>query len=584
MKRRITAYIIISALITLLLTGTFTVILLYNHHKGSVQNDVRAFGQLLKSAQETARDNASRTEATDDPTLLPEWWSDIMETFSHQTARSNELYRLTVIRPSGEVLYESLTDPKEMEFHADRPEFIAAQLSGNGEATRGSDTIRKDFYYYALKLNNDLVMRVSRSMDSIWTSFSTALPALISILLAIAVLLPIWASWLTRRLLKPLDTLDLNAPLDNRTYPELSPLLLNIDRQQHLIGAASQELKRREHEFTVLIDNMQEGLVLLDATDSIVVANPGAVTLQEPGYSRSELIGKHFSVLMRHPDFLHLPHTLRSRGVNVNQNISLDNRIYTVSATAIYNSRNEYTGAILLIRDTTEQAETERFRREFTANVSHELKTPLTTITGYADLLSNNMVQYADVSSIGATIATEAASLLRLIDDIMQLSRLDENKMPTDFRVMEAGNIIAKSVAALTPQAVAAEVSLTADISEDCPVRADDHLLQQLIMNLIDNGIRYNRPGGEVRLCCWTDERNLTHISVADTGIGIPPADLPRIFERFYRVDKSHDRKTGGTGLGLSIVKHLTSLFGAEIRVQSEPDVGSIFTIVFPHC
>ncbi len=483
--------------------------------------------------------------------------------------------RITWIAADGTVLYDSSSNPDQNENHLEREEIRSALTTGYGESTRYSATLNERFLYCAHRLPDGTVLRLSMAQKSLFTVvLGTAQP--ISVVMAVAIVLSLFLAFqLSRQVVKPLNELDLNDPLSNVEYEELTPLLRRIDSQQQQLRYQAGELRRKKTEFDTVTGSMSEGLLLLNDQGLILSMNPAASGLL--GISRG-FIGKDFLANSSHQDVEELVRTALF-GQHGEKAISLPQGEYQVVASPV-RADEQITGVVLLMIDIGEKQKAEAMRREFTANVSHELKTPLHSISGYAELMQSGLVQPQDITGFAGKIYTEAQRLIRLVEDILRLSRLDENFDRVRQESVDLYTLASEVVAGMQPQAALASVSL--DLTGiSAPISGFPAQLSAIIANLCSNAIKYNRPGGHVTVSVQ-DEGSHVELTVADTGIGIPPEHQARIFERFYRVDKSHSKSVGGTGLGLSIVKHAAMIHRAEISLDSAPDRGTTVTIRFP--
>ena len=483
--------------------------------------------------------------------------------------------RITWIAADGEVLYDSETDPAAMENHADREEVLSAQQLGYGESTRYSTTLTQRQIYAAQRLTDGTVIRLSIAQNTYLTLALGMMQPIALILLAAVIVALVLASRLSRRIVEPLNRLNLDEPLKNAGYEELAPLLRRLDAQKKEIRAQRDELKQRRREFDTVTDGMQEGLVLLGARDNILSINRAATALLGAG---DDCIGKNLYVICRAPALQALisDASAGDRGERV---ISIAGRELSFSASPVL-VHGEVVGMVLLIVDVTESVDAEKMRREFTANVSHELKTPLQTISGCAELLENGMVKAEDTAQFAEQIHKEAQRMTTLIEDIIRLSHLDEGAADMQREKLDLYAVAAAATENLQKEAENAGVDLSLS-GESTMIYGIPQLLGVLVTNLCDNAIKYNRQGGSVSVSVRT-EGDAAVLTVADTGIGIPKADQDRIFERFYRVDKSRSKKVGGTRLGLSIVKHAAKLHGARISLASTVGEGTTVTVRFP--
>lgn len=487
-----------------------------------------------------------------------------------------EDYRITWIGTDGKVLYDSASDSEQMENHFARAEVKDALATGYGESIRYSSTLTERYLYSAKRLTDGTVLRLSVTQTSLFL-LTLGMIRPIIVIFAVAVLLSIiLASRLSKKIVKPLNSLDLDKPLENEGYDELAPLLHRIDIQQQQIKNQTEELRKKQKEFETLTSGMSEGLVLLDCKGLIISINPSAVKLLLPNGDTA--VGENILTLNRNPDLSKLI-DIGAGGKHAEKTLSFENGIYRISANPI-TEVEEVRGIVLLLLDITEKENSEKIRREFTANVSHELKTPLQTISGCAELLTENMVKAEDIPKFSKQIYTESHRMISLVEDIIKLSHLDEGTEDIEAEKTDLFAIAETAVNSLMPQAEKMGVKLTL-VGDKAPLYGIPELLGSIVYNLCDNGIKYNREGGSVTVEV-TDNTNEVVLSVSDTGIGIPPEDKERIFERFYRVDKSHSKEKGGTGLGLSIVKHAARLHNAQITLDSVIDEGTTVRVNFP--
>ncbi|MCZ3863747.1 ATP-binding protein [Lactobacillus crispatus] len=469
-----------------------------------------------------------------------------------------ENYRITWINSKGKVLYDNEENPKKMGNHARREEVAEAMKKGTGTSERYSTTLSTVTMYYAERLNNGGVIRIAITRNSFWRMLLRLLsPLLLIMLLAVLV------SWF---LAKPLNEMDLDKPLESKAYDEIKPLLTRLDSQNKQIADQMEQLHHREKELKTVTDAMQEGLILIDLDDWILLSNPAVVSL----------LGLHDTDPL--PDDVKEIIDKNSRLAHTEGIVERNGRNIQISASPII-SRKILKGTSILVVDVTEEYHEEQVRREFTANVSHELKTPLQSIMGSAELLENHLVKDEDRDGFDKKIHESSAQLLTLIDDIIRLSHLDENQRFEEIK-LNLKSPVTEAWEALQGSAYRHGIKLETNLS-DTMILANFRLVYEIAYNLIDNSIRYNKEKGKTKITV-KEHRGQAILQVADTGIGIPQEAQNRIFERFYRVEKSHSRKTGGTGLGLSIVKHAVQQCHGTIRLESELGKGSTFTVIFP--
>ena len=483
--------------------------------------------------------------------------------------------RLTWIAADGSVLYDTRTDAESLENHASRAEVSQALTTGTGESTRYSSTLMEKTMYYAQRLDDGTVLRISISRATVGMIAVGMIQPLLIVLIVALILSGLLARRLSRRIVDPLNSLDLEHPLDNDAYEELSPLLKRIHRQHVEIQTQLRELHERTDEFTQITGSMREGLVLLDEHGSILSINAAAQALFG---ADAQCVGRDFLTVERSHE---ISAAIQAAVTDGHSEVRAERagRVYQFDISRI-TSNGKLLGTVILAFDITEQEFAERNRREFTANVSHELKTPLQGIIGSAELIENGMVRPDDLPRFVGHIHAEAARLVTLIDDIIRLSQLDEgDAMPT-----EPVDLLAVSQEAaenLHDSAAARDVTVSVT-GQPSVIPGVRRLLYEVVYNLCDNAIKYNRGGGRVDVTVAADAGG-SSITVADTGIGIAPEHQSRVFERFYRVDKSHSKASGGTGLGLSIVKHAVQYHHGRIELESTPGTGTTIRAIFPN-
>ena len=487
---------------------------------------------------------------------------------------SPDRYRITWINTEGNVIYDTRTDAESLENHADRTEIKQALKDGYGESIRYSSTLLEKTIYCAQRLTDGSVLRISVSQATIGVLVLGILQPILIVLIAALVLSGMLAKRLSKRIVEPLNSLDLEHPLDNDSYEELSPLLNRINRQHNQITAQMRELKKRTDQFAQITASMNEGLVLLDNRGCILSINPAAIEIfgAEPS-----CVGQDFlSVDRSHDMSVAIQAALKDGHSEIHA--GRKGFIYQFDISRIA-ADGETAGVVILAFDITEKETAEQNRREFTANVSHELKTPLQGIIGSAELIENGMVKPEDMSRFVGHIRLEAQRLVTLIGDIIRLSQLDEGgDMPREnVDLLSVASAVADD---LLPSADSQGISIAVEGSP-ANVYGVKRLLYEIVYNLCDNAIKYNRQGGSVKIST-VSEGGFSSVTVSDTGIGIAPEYQNRIFERFFRVDKSHSKSSGGTGLGLSIVKHAVQYHHGKIELTSAPGKGNSITVSFP--
>ena len=483
-------------------------------------------------------------------------------------------YRVTWVDADGTVLFDNRQDPADMENHARREEIREAAALGRGRAVRYSDTLSQETVYAAQRLADGTVVRVSSTASSVWVLVLQALqPVALMMLLAFALAMAL-ASRVSRQLVEPINSLDLNDPDAGEPYEELAPLLSRLRSQQRQIQRQMRDLKRRQEEFVAITENMSEGFLVIDQETRVLSYNSAALRLlyaQAPAEEGESVFAQNREAGFRRC----VEEALAGR--RCEQMLEQDDDCRQIIASPVEQD-GQIAGAVLVILDVTEKEQRERLRREFTANVSHELKTPLTSILGTAEILKGGLVRPEDIPHFAGNIHRETERLIGLVNDIIKLSRLDEGGGMGQWETVD---LYGQARAVLEQLAPAAERRhVTAELrGESAPVRGVPQIVEEIIYNLCDNAIAYNREGGSVTVTA-ENTGDGPRITVADTGVGIPREAQGRVFERFYRVDKSHP--SGGTGLGLSIVKHGAAYLGARVELRSEPGRGSTFSLTFP--
>ena len=483
--------------------------------------------------------------------------------------------RVTLITPDGHALYDNYADAKSMENHLQREEVQEALKGGEGSSRRASETLGKNILYYAVRLQDGNVLRLSRTNDAVFQQYKIILGYFV--LLALVVLCgAFWAAkTITARILRPLENLNLEQPDSEAVvYPELKPIVEYFELQQEKLQKEMRRYKNKKQELKAVTNNMDEGLLFLNPVWEIESINKSAVKFF--GKEKQELLGTSFFMLDDSDEIRQLLAKIEQEGKG-RLVINRGSSYYQLNGSRITDK-----GFVLLIMDVTARTASEKIRREFSANVSHELKTPLQSVLGYSEIMLSGLVKPEDTKRFLQKINDEAHNLLRLIDDIMQLSKLDEltHDMMEEFTLQDVAQ---SALARLKDKACRLQVSLQLVDSTggDSKLLGISSLMEEIFFNLLDNGLKYNHPGGEVKLRLSEGENKYT-VSVADTGMGIPGSELPHIFERFYRVDRSRHKAIEGTGLGLSIVKHGVGFHGGSIRVVSTVGQGTEFIMKFP--
>lgn len=487
-------------------------------------------------------------------------------------AENGSNVRITLIDKDGIVLFDNQAEAKTLENHAMRQEVMEAVAVGAGEAERFSDTLDKTTYYYAVRLEDGKILRLARTIDSIYKSVLQMLPIMGGIVIVVAFLASIVARRVTFNLIKPLDQVNLDEPLDNETYDELAPFLTRIAKQKRQLSKNLKKLRGKQEELTIITNNMNEGLVLLNGQQNVLFINESAAKIF--GFSAKEVVGRNILTVDRAQEVQDLLQKISQAGKGEGL-YEKDRHFYQLSGSSVNGS-----GSVILIYDVTEKMTAEKLRREFSANVSHELKTPLQSILGYAEIMKNGLVKDEDKQRFLERIHAEAGNMIELIQNIMELSRLDENKTLDEFEDVDLLKLAQSVTLRLKHKAQTKGVTLNVSGSSAC-VCGVQSILSEVLYNLVDNSIKYNKDNGKVDVKVQDGSEEVT-VSVSDTGIGIGAADRERVFERFYRADKSHSKEIGGTGLGLSIVKHGVLFHKGRVELESEPGVGTTITFVLP--
>jgi len=483
--------------------------------------------------------------------------------------------RITWIDADGTVLFDSVADVANLENHGSREEVSEAFTLGIGQSSRYSDTLSEKTIYYALLLKNGTVLRISYTQTSVFSLLTSLIPPILLILMLSGIISMVFALKLSKSIVNPILDIDLDHPGLTETYDELSPLLRKISVQNQLIKAQLGEMNQRQQEFTTITENMSEGLLVIDNKTDILSYNTSALTL----------LGTTLTPNMRSVFTLNRSYGFREvvdkalLGEHCEETIFINSRYCRLYSNPVLQD-GKIAGAVIVLLDITEKEERDRLRREFSANVSHELKTPLTSISGFAEIIHNGMVRPEDITKFTGNIYDEAKRMIALIDDIIRLSQLDESSFVNEMKDVDLQSITREIVERLKPAAEAKRLR-TEVYTEALQVHGVPQVLDEMIYNLCENAIKYNKDNGTLSIELKKVPEGVL-FSVADTGCGIPYEDQDRVFERFYRVDKSHSKEIGGTGLGLSIVKHAAMLHSAKITLNSVPGQGTKIEVLFP--
>ena len=547
MKRRIYLNMLILTCMSIIVTSAVLIMTFYAGFAGQVENELENKAEFLKTALNLEADQCGYMENLD---------------------LSDTDIRITLVAPDGTVLYDNtIRDEANLENHAEREEIKEASQNGFGEEKRLSETVGKETYYYAVRLGNGNIIRTAKTTSSIYGVFISVFPQSLLIIAVILLACLIVARSLTKKIIDPINSFNFE---NNKTYDELAPFIRTIVTQKEQIASALDEVTKKSAVIDAITGNMNEGMILLGKDGAVLSANKSAMSILD---IKSAPIGRNILETTRNVTVLEHMRAALS-GENSNTTLEIGGRTYHMFFSAVDS------GVLILFLDITEKAKAEKMRREFTANVSHELKTPLTTISGYAELMSNRMVDLGDVTDVSCKMKSESDRLLVLIEDIMRLSELDEENGEKSFELFDLTGLICEIVQNLQPKA--AEHGVTVNIpKEKYSVTANRPMMFELIYNLIENAIKYNKPNGIVTVAVTQTAKGV-EISVKDTGIGVDKKHHDRIFERFYRVDKSRSKKIGGTGLGLSIVKHIAAYHGGSVEIESETGKGTEMIVSLP--
>jgi len=488
---------------------------------------------------------------------------------------SSDKFRITIIAQNGDVIYDNEADITKMENHSNRPEFKQAKSHGFGKARRSSKSLMTVQNYYAIELSNKDVLRLSVQVHTVLSLLLGMIQPLIFIGIAIVIIALLMAMSISKRIVEPLNEIDMDLPFDSDAYEEIGPLLERIRDQRERMDYQEDELLKKRNEINMIFEHMNEGIILLDDKNMIININARAEKIMHS----SDSIGKNIIEINRTMDLQNAIKDVKDYKEEKSLVINIDDLIYKVSISRIIHD-GKFEGLELMFLDITEQEEAQEIRREFTANVSHELKTPVHILSGYSELLKNGMVSPGDIPEIAEKINEETAHMSRLIQDITELSALDEGGSGGHIEEIDLHDV--SEHLAREYRGYADEHDVILNFSGiPAIIHGRYNLVEEIIKNLIENAIKYNNPGGHVFVETGIDDEH-PFVKVTDDGIGIPEADQQRVFERFYRVDKSHSGKRKGTGLGLSIVKHASEEMHASITLKSQPKKGTEITVTFP--
>lgn len=550
MSKKIFKYImLVSSLITVLGLA-FVVGILYHYFQGQLMDELKKEAVYISRGVESAG-------------------VDYLQQLNDEDSR------ITYVDESGKVIYDNEANVESMENHGHRKEIREAEINGEGADERMSSTLSEKTMYYAVRLENGNVLRVSSNQASVWMLLLQLLPSFVAVLILMLLLSGVFASRLSGKVVEPLNGLDLEHPEENDAYDEVQPLLSKIGRQSRQIRLQLEAARRQQKEFSIITENMQEGLLVIDRYTMVLSVNSSVGKLLKVKEIKT---GESVYLLNRSEEFRDVVGQVLE-GKHEDKVLRLDGSDIQVIANPV-TRENKTEGAVILLVDVTEKVEREQLRREFSANVSHELKTPLTSISGFAEIMQDGFVKDEDVKVFAGRIYKEAQRLIRLVGDVIRISRLDEGGLPYQWEKLDLYSLTHDIFSTLHEAAEKQEVHMYMEggstVLDTVPM-----IMEEVLYNVCDNAVKYNRRGGEV-FVRLKDGEDAVRVNVRDTGIGIPKEDQERIFERFYRVDKSHSREIGGTGLGLSIVKHGVKTLNGRLWLNSEPGQGTEIIMEFP--
>ena len=549
MKKKISITMCLMTAVSVIITAVMISLVIYRKNYNEMKSMIRAEAEYISQAIDTEDIN-------------------YLESVKNVTPS-----RITWIDSNGNVIYDSAGE--NLSNHSDRPEIIDAVKNGSGESSRLSETFSEQTYYYAVKLTNGTILRMSDTTSSIYHDIFSALPYTVIVIAIIIILAIIVSNNETEKIIKPINELDLDNPSNNLKYDELAPLLRRIEKQNSDIEKYISELKAKQVEFETVTENMSEGLIIINQKSTILSCNKSAVAIL--GGGEYNYISKSVFDLNHSKNFVDAVENAVV-GKHDETALTINNRSYMVITNPVKHF-DKISGAVIIIIDVTEKESREELRREFSANVSHELKPPLTAISGFAEIMKDGWAKPEDYQMFALKIYNETQRLINLIEDIIKLSRLDENKIEITKESVDMLVLAKDAAARLSSKAKDKNISVTVN-GDHGNITGVRQILDEMIYNLCDNAIKYNKKNGKVEVIVKDYISNVS-VTVKDNGIGIPAEDLDRVFERFYCVNKSHSKESGGTGLGLSIVKHGAIFHKAKINIDSTLGIGTSIEIVF---
>lgn len=550
MTKRIFKSIFVVSLLVLAGSTGLTLSILYHYFGNQLEKELRTEAAYLAIAVE----------------------KEGLEAFESLPAQAE---RVTYVDKDGTVLFDNLADSRDMENHGQREEIQEAREKGFGTAVRNSHTLSRKTMYYAMKLEDGTILRVSSVQYNVPALLGGMVQPVLIMLVAMTALAAWIASRVSRHIVEPVNALDLEHPEENQVYDEIAPLLTKINRQQKSLKHEIAEAKRQQEEFSIITENMEEGFLVIDAHTEVLSYNSSALRLLGAGTQNGR---QSVLTLNRSEGFQNLIERVLE-GKHMVTNLDFQGRSCQVAANPVW-QEDKVTGAVIVILDVTERMRGEQMRREFTANVSHELKTPLTSISGFAEIINDGFVKPEDTKKFAGRIFKEAQRLITLVNDVIKISQLDEGKFFCEKEAVDLYEAAREILKRLEERAKENNIHLYL-YGPHVKVNTVRVILEEVLYNLCDNGLKYNKQNGSLTVTISEDAENVK-IAVEDTGIGISEEDKMRIFERFYRVDKSHSKAIGGTGLGLSIVKHGSMFLGADVKVESALGEGSRFVLTMP--
>lgn len=552
MSKRIFKNILCTAVLAVVLAVSLTVLVSYKSY-------------------ETSARKALRQEAESILTAMP-----LLEDENEYLSRLGTDSRITLVEADGTVTFDNMADASVMENHADRPEIAEAMRNGWSESTRTSDTLSKVTLYDARRMADGRILRVASTRDSIVAAFADALLPTFGALALVTLLSFMMARGAAKRIVAPINTLNLEWPLENDAYDELAPLLSRMEKQRLELARHMHDLESAHAELSAIMANMREGMILLDAKGRVLSINDSARSIFH--LSGRDYIGQNLMAVSLDAELLALMQAALE-GACGSIETTRDRRHYRLCVSPV-KKNNKVCGAVVLVLDISEHFAAEESRREFTANVSHELKTPLTSISGFAEIIRDGIAKHEDVPRFAGMICKEASRLIALVNDILELAQLDEKQNLGQAEPVALLPMLQSLGEDFSPAAKQKGLALLIK-GDDAKIQGHPTLLRELFFNLLDNAIKYTTDGGHITATIAQDEQGV-HCAVEDTGIGIPEEHQAHIFERFYCVDKSHSRATGGTGLGLAIVKHVAQIHHAALSLESAPGHGTRIEVTFP--